>query len=140
MNLRDVLEGVREEHGKLTPEIVRDEARDPSHPLHHRVFDCPPEVASERYYLNRAAKLLRVVKVPYVRPNGENGRVRAYHPVRNEDEPTSEYRPVEDIARDEVATRVLLAQMEREWRAFKARYEQFDEFRQLVLGDIGEAA
>jgi hypothetical protein len=49
------------------------------------------------------------------------------------------YEPAEEAAADEFASKLLLQSMEREWRSLKARYEKFDEFRRLILRDLGAA-
>lgn len=140
MSLRDALQSIYDQRGKLTPALVVDEARDPGHPLHSR-FEWDDEIAGENWRRTQAAELIRSVKIRRARPSGGDPlEVRAWHAVRGE-EATSAYEPTEDIARDPVASQILLGQMRRDWEQFKLRYEQFDEFRQLVLGDLnGEAA
>jgi len=52
------------------------------------------------------------------------------------------YLPAEEIASDPMAARLLLRDMERDWRQLKARYEEFEQFWALVREDaqLGETA
>lgn len=133
MNLRDHLQSIYDNHGKLTPQLIVDEARNPEHPLHSRVFDCPTEEAAERYYLDNAHRLIQRVKV--VKAEGDNAPgVRAFQAVRTEHGYV--YEPTEKVAEDPFMRRLVLADMEREWRTLRARYEQFAEFTEMVKRDI----
>ena len=63
--LREVLTGLYQQHGQLTPAIVVDAARDPASPLHGE-FVWDVNVAAERHWLDRARQILR--RVPVWRP------------------------------------------------------------------------
>lgn len=136
-DLRSELLAVREKYGELTPANVVDAARDEDHPLHSR-FEWDDAVAGEKYRIAQAKQLIRVVRETYTDPTGKPADVRSFHAIPRENGIV--YEPAEEIARDDIATKVLLASMEREWRALRARYERFAEFRALVLGDLGESA
>lgn len=138
MSLRDQLQAIYDERGLLTPQLVLDEARDPDHPLHTR-FVWDDAVAAERYRLEQAHELIQSVKVVY-KKGGRGGErsVRAYQAVRS---PAGyAYRPTEEVARDELATEIVLRDMERDWKQLKARYGHFQEFVQLIRSDVGEEA
>lgn len=138
MSLRDHLQAVYDERGRLTPDIVVDVARDPGHPLHNR-FEWEDSVAAESWRRAQAHELIRLAKVVY-REATETERarhVRAFHAVRTEQGHV--YEPAEKVAGDPFQSRLLMADMEREWKALRRRYEEFEEFWKLVRGDTGEA-
>lgn len=126
--------------GKLTPALVVDEARDPSHPLHPR-FEWDDSIAGEAYRRQQAQELIRSVRVQYKGTKGSDGEtptVRAFHAIRSET--GYRYEPVERVTQDPFQAKLVLADMEREWRQLKRRYEQFEEFWNMVQNDLGQAA
>lgn len=137
MSLRDQLQSIYDQRGKLTPELVVDEARDPEHPLHVR-FEWDDSTAGEKWRHYQAHELITSVKVTYNNPSGKPREIRQFHAIRKETGHV--YEPVENVLRDDVMTKILLADMEREWRALKKRYDQFAEFRTMVLGDLRDEA
>ena len=138
-NLKDELLAIRAEHGKLTPALIVDVAADEDHPLHNR-FEWDDEVAGRKYRLQQAKQLIRVVRENYIDRKGSPEDVRFFHAIPREDGMV--YEPLPEILGDDLASKVLLASMEREWRSLRKRYEHFAEFRALVLEDLtaGEAA
>lgn len=138
MSLRDQLQAVYDERGKLTPQIVLDVARDPGHPLHGR-FEWRDDVAAERYRVEQARQLIRSVRVVYKPADEKNAQVlgRAFHAVRDSEEEYV-YEPAEKVAADPVLSKLVLADMEREWRTLRRRYQHFAEFRDLVRADLSE--
>lgn len=139
MSLRDELDAIYEQHGRLTPEIVREEARPADHPLHDRVFDKVPADAAEAYYLERAHQLIVSVKISYRKATGKPAEIRSWQALSSPDG-GFEYRPTEEVVEDEVLTQLVLRDMEREWKQLRARYGRFKEFVQMVRGDLGEQA
>jgi hypothetical protein len=137
MNVRDQLQAIHDTNGHLTPALVVETARPKSHPLHNR-FEWDDRVAGPKWREHQAHELIQTVRVSYRRANDTIGDVRAFHAVRSE--AGYDYRPVEEIVADPIAAAILLRDMEREWRALKARYGAFDEFLDLVRRDIGEVA
>lgn len=149
----DCLEEIRGKYGVLTPEIVVNEARDPSHPLHDR-FEWDNTVAGEKWRRKQAHDLIVSYRVTYHDRAGNMKDARYYHAIRREtssavlretshgalQENSYAYVPIHEVVRDEVATQILMADMEREWRQLKRRYEKFVEFREMVLRDFGQAA
>lgn len=136
-DLRSELMAVRKEYGTLTPANVVEAARDEDHPLHGR-FEWDDAVAGEKYRLDQARKLIRVVREAYTDAAGRPGDVRTFHAIPRA-EGGMAYEPLDEIVHDDIASQILLKSMEREWRQLKARYERFAEFRALVLGDLGAA-
>lgn len=136
-NLRDELLAIRQEYGALTPEHVVQAASAEDHPLHDR-FEWDDAAAGEKYRLSQARQLIRVVRQAYTDQHGNPADVRTFHAIPREN--GMAYEPLDEIVHDDIASKVLMASMEREWRQLKARYERFGEFRALVLGDLGEKA
>lgn len=137
-NLRDALQTIYDSHGKLTPSLVVEEAREESHPLHNR-FEWDNKVAGEAYRRQQAHELIRSVRVVYreATDKDEARSVRAFHAVRSEDDYV--YEPAEKVAGDPLLQKIVLRDMEREWRQLVRRYGQFEEFLKLVRSDL-EAA
>jgi hypothetical protein len=143
-NLRDILLDIRERRGKLTPEIVLDEARDENHPLHHR-FEWDDSAAAEKFRLSQAANLLRV-KYKQETVNGTRD-LRAFvvtrpAPDADEADPRSEYTPIEEAVLDPITRQLLLNQMRRDWMTFKSRYGNMAEFAEFIAAQAapGETA
>jgi hypothetical protein len=131
----DELIAIREKHGKLTPRIVAEETKPRTHPLHDRVYDVAPKEAAERYYLSNAAKLLRVT-FKETMASGETADLRHFWVVRGTKEnPESTYEPVEEIVQDPIAKAIMLRQMLRDWKRFKARYAHYSEFADMIARD-----
>jgi hypothetical protein len=136
-NLRDELQRIYEHRGELTPDTVVEEATPKNHPLHDRLT-WDNRVAGHKYRLIEAHELIRSVKVSYRKtPTGKDESIRAFHAIRRDDKYV--YEPIEDIVADPMATKILLAEMERDYRTLRARYEQFDEFWQLLRAEVAAA-
>lgn len=133
MNLRDALQGIYEQHGRLTPALVVDEARQLTHPLHSR-FEWDDAVAGEEYRRVQAAELIRSVKVVYkeATETEPEKKVRAWQAVREE----SRYVPVAEAAADPNIAAIILADAQREWRALYRRYAHLSEFVEMVRADL----
>lgn len=134
MSLKDELLAIREEYGVLTPEHVVMAAERPDHPLHGR-FTWDNTEAAARWRLHEAANLIRSVKLRFVRPNGESGKVRAFSRDPNAERP-SVYDETEVVIQNPVSRQVILQQMRREWAAFKSRYHMMTEFVELLREEL----
>jgi len=137
MSLREQLQTIYEQHGRLTPAIVVDEARPEDHPLHHR-FEWDDSIAGEDWRREQAQRLIQSVKITRARADSTHATARAYLSVR--DAHGFAYQPTEEVLADPMAAKLALADMEREWRTFKARWEHMKEFRELILGELAEVA
>jgi hypothetical protein len=137
--LREELQRIYDDRGRMTPQILLDEARDPDHVLHAR-FEWDDSVAAEQWRVAQAAELIRSVKIRFRTPAGKQGEVRAFHVTKEEATGSSVYRPTEEIVQDPFARELLLRDMNRDWRLFKARYEHLKEFADLVGGAAAEVA
>jgi hypothetical protein len=136
-SLRAQLQAIYDRRGGLTPAMVVDEARDPSNPLHGR-FEWDDEVAGEKFREGQAHQLIRSVRVRFISNTmpGESFTVRAFHAIR---EPSGYvYRPAEVVAQDEFASRLLLADMQREWKQLLRRYQEFAGFWKMVNETLSE--
>jgi hypothetical protein len=139
--IRDELLAVREQRGKLTPQIVVDVARNPEHPLHSR-FEWDDTVAGEAYRRQQAQELIRKAKIVYREPEDGSDEpprlIRAFVAI-----PTPEghvYDPIEEVVEDPVRRKIALAEMERDWKELYRRYKDFAEFAGMIRRDLGEAA
>lgn len=136
-DLRGHLQEIYDLRGRLKPEDVVEAARDSDHPLHSR-FEWDDTTAGEKWRRHQAHELIQSVKVVFKTRTGQPRDVRAFHAIRSEKDHV--YEPVERIVEDDVKTRILLQDMEREWRSLKKRYEQFEEFYDMIRRDLSEAA
>lgn len=139
MSLRDQLQSVYDQNGRLTPALIVDTARPEDHPLHNR-FEWNDKAAGEAYRLEQARRLIRSVRVVYREADEKEAArtVRAFHSIR--DEQGTAYQPVEEITESPLLTKLLLQDMEREWKQLMRRYGHFEEFLQMVRSDLGEKA
>lgn len=133
MNLREEMTAIYTEAGILTPAVVVDAARPDDHPLHSR-FEWEDAVAGEAYRQQQAHELIRSVRVVHTRADLPELSVRAFHSVRTDD--GFAYKPVDEIIADPLTLQMLLGDMRREWVQLRTRYEQFEEFRALIMGDL----
>lgn len=133
MSLRDQLQAIFVEVGRLTPAVVVDAARPVEHPLHLE-FEWDDAVAGEAYRRVQAHELIRSVRIEYTAADGRKDSVRFFHSVRKEDGYV--YLPVDEIVGDDLARTILLRDMEREWKALLSRYSHFKEFLELVRRDV----
>ena len=134
--LREELLALYETRGELTPVMVVDVARDPKHPLHPR-FEWDDTVAGEKYRVHQARQLIRSVRIRVIDEDDPslNYDVRAYQMVRTSSG-SHTYQPTEEVVQDPFVSRLILANMQREWQALRARYEQFHEFWKLVNSEV----
>lgn len=135
--LRDHLQTIYDEFGKLTPALVVEAARPDNHPLHDRL-EWDDGVAGEAYRRYQAHELIQSIRIVHERAGKEPLSVRAFHAIRDDEGHT--YRSTEDVLADPFLTKMLLADMKREWTSLRSRYEHFAEFRELVLGDFKAAS
>lgn len=143
-DLRDILNDIRAQHGRLTPATVVQAAEDVEHPLHHR-FEWDNEVAGGKWRLHQAGQLLRV-KITHDRGDRDPVELRAFWPVRlseqedsGTDSPDTEYIPTEEALQNPVARQVMLNQMRRDWQTFRRRYEHMQEFSEVIVGDMAQS-
>ena len=137
--LRDYIQTIYEDNGRLTPALVVETARPVDHPLHSRIFNKEPAEAAEAYYLDQARDAISEVEVVYKEAD-EHGpalRVRKWQSVRSED--GFVFEPAERVVADPMMTRIVLSGMEREYRSLEARFGHFEEFVALAQGTVKKA-
>jgi hypothetical protein len=137
-DLRELLLDIADESGgRLTPRAVVDAARPSSHPLHNR-FEWDDVVAGERYRRIQAQDLIQSVTVTHTRDDAPDIRVRAFQSVR--DQHGFAYRSTDEVVADPLLTRIVLAQMDNEWKVLRERYSTFTEFWDLIRQDLARSA
>jgi hypothetical protein len=138
MSLRDQLQAVHDTRGKLTPEIVLDEARPLNSPLHDR-FEWDDTRAAEAHRINQARNLITSCKWVYKEATDKAGPeyVRAFHAIRGDDREYV-YEPAHEVASDPMLAKLVLQDMERQWKALYRRFQTFDEFRRMIQNDLGD--
>ena len=139
MNLRDAMEGVRSQYGDLTPQYVVDLAEKQLNKfgkfLHPRL-EWDNAIAGPQYRLVQAAELIRSVRVVREHPiTGETTSVRAYLHIEDPDR-GSVYDPTEEVLANPLTRELAFREMERDWKSLKRKYEEFEEFAELVLSDM----
>lgn len=140
MSLRDQLQTIYDQHGRLEDHVVEMEARDLAHPLHNR-FEWDDSVAGYRFRLHQARNLIRSVKITYREADGLQGpaTIRAYHSVPQADGTTA-YKRADEIIEDDFTRTLVLRQMERAWKQLQSRYAHFAEFADMVRTDLEKAS
>lgn len=134
-DLRELLTTIYNQHEKLTPAIVVDVARDPQHPLHHR-FEWDDAVAAEKHRRDQAAQLIREVQITFGHEeNGLPKKVRGFVSITRAD--ATEYAPIESI-QNEFQRKLLVQTAEREWKAFRRKYDHLVEFWTAVQRELDE--
>src|ERR1700691_4847214 len=112
MSIRENLEAIKEKRGKLTPELVVDEARSESHPLHKR-FEWDDTIAGESWRREQARKLIIEVEVTYSKQDGTRGHTRGFYAIQREGNYV--YESTEEIVKDPISREILLSSMKRDW-------------------------
>jgi hypothetical protein len=130
-DLASELEAIRTKHGKLTPTLVLDEARDPSHPLHDR-FEWDDEVAGEAWRLEQARVLIVKVRYRFEDEKGKKQNVRRFYALRASDADEYDYEDIESIMADAFRRKLLLNEMQRRIDELVRQYGQLQEFWALV--------
>lgn len=140
-DLRSSLTAIYQRHGELTPQHVVDEARPETSELHHR-FEWDDALAGEAYRRTQAADLIRSVRIQYaVTQQGERKYVRAFQSVRESgDTERSGYQPTDEVVRDELATKILLKQFERDITDMNRKYGHLSEYAQMMRAAGEEVA
>jgi hypothetical protein len=139
VSLRDELNRIRADYGRLTIDNVLQDATPETAVLHDR-FDWDDEIAGPKWRRHQAHQLIASVRIVYREADEENpaADVRAFHAVRGDN--GYHYEPAEEIASDPVLTELVLRDMRREWQQMRRRYGHFTEFIELVHSTLEEGA
>lgn len=130
-DLRAVLTNIYQKHGELSEQIVVDEARPKSAPLHHR-FEWNNAVAGEAYRRVQAAEIIRSVRIRFD-VEGERRTIRGFVSVRQSGETErGGYAPTEEVVEDDIALQILLREFKREIADLQRKYGHLKEFAEIV--------
>ena len=135
MTLQEVLDEVREVHGKLTAPIVVAAATPETHPLHNR-FEWDDRIAGPKYREVQAREIIRSVKI--VRKETEKGEainVRAYV-AYDDGDGHREYVPTEEVVMNDIQLAIVLRDMKRRWTDLRVAYGHMVEFADMVRRDL----
>lgn len=125
MKYKELLTEIRAQHGKLTPEIVLEEARPDDSPLHGYVFDKEVGDAAEAYYLERAHQLIQRVRVVVRKNDTEQRSIRAFLAVPS-DTDRYVYEPFEVVVSDEQKLNMVRLEAARRLRDAETAVEDLD--------------
>lgn len=109
-----------------TPESVLAAARSKRSPLHGE-FEWDDSEAAQRYRLEQASYLLRVIKVNVVVQDREPVKVRAFVQLKQR----QEYRPVIEVLSEAESRAQLLDLALRELRSFRQKYAALSELSRV---------
>lgn len=143
MNISEALQEIYDRRGELTAQIVVDEARvarTRAGKTLHEHLEWNDEIAGDAWRIEQAGQLIRKARVRYEQgdENKESKDIRIFVSVPREDGGRT-YMPTEEVAQDPFASKLVLAEAEREWRSLKRRYEHMSDFMDMVRRDL-EAA
>lgn len=135
-DLVGILTDVRDRNGALTGKVLVNEARDPSHPLHHR-FEWDDSKAGEAHRISQAESLIASVKVKLLpsTTSSDPVTVRAFIARREVGEAApGEYVPVSEVQGDPDREAALLRSMERDIDVLRRRYRAYEDLFRRALG------
>lgn len=142
MDLYEALEAVRQRHGMLTGKTLVAEANagtDEVSAWLRNKLEWDNAKAGDKYRLIQANELIRQYRVVYKETDeGARVSVRGYHSIRTEK--GNIYEPAEEVAADPFKRKLLLSDMEREWKQMRARWSHFAEFAEMIRKDLEEEA
>lgn len=125
MTYQELLTDIRARHGKLTPEIVREEARPADSALHAVVFDKEPDEAAEAYYLERAHNLIQRVRVTVQVNDSGKRSIRAFLAVPS-DTDRYIYEPVAEVMSSAEKFRLVRLEAMRRLRDAESAIDDLD--------------
>lgn len=130
---RELLQGIYDQKGELTPELVVAEAADPNSPLHDR-FEWDDAKAAAAHRIEQARALIRSVRVTYApSPEGEERTVRAFVSVRSpENGKPRAYLPTETALADDAVRKLLLSELKRELKALERKYGHLEDYAEVL--------
>lgn len=134
------LEEIERKHGKVTPEIVLNEASANDHPLHGS-FEWDDSAAARKWRLEQARYLVRMITVTieqFDRPTP----VRAYVSVTQSNEPDQRvYVGIESAMHDVEMREQVLSRAKRDLREWRERYAELRELASVfaAIDEVVEA-
>lgn len=127
-----VFASIRKSTGSLTPRAVLTHARSSRSPL-HRFFDWSDASAAEKHRLGQARELIASVRIRIrAEGSGEIRTVRAY--IRAQQPKVgSNFVETQIVMGDDFMRRQVLQQALEDLRRFEERYQQLEEFAEVVM-------
>ena len=132
-DLASEIKAIRDKHGKLTPKLVLDTARNPDHPLHSQ-FEWKDGIAAEKYRVLQARELIASVRLTFVDAAGESRSSRRYYAIRAADAGEFDYDDVEEVMADRFRRKLLLNEMQRRIDELVQQYGVLEEFWNTIQG------
>ena len=128
------LKQLEEKKGYITPNLVLQDAKKASSPLHD-YFEWDNSRAAEAYRLKQAGELIRCITVTIIN-DGEQQKVRRYYSVKSDpvlelEEPKM-YVPLETICTDVDKKEEVIRYALRELKGWRERYAIYQELGPLV--------
>ena len=136
MKLADVLQGIYDTEGVLTPLQVVEHAIEPDSPL-HPYFEWDDTIAGHRFRLEQAGGLIRRCRIDVIISPESSVRVRKFSPVPHGD--AGQYMPT-DEALSGASRDVVLQQARRELDALRRKYSALIDFDALLQSLLAKAA
>ena len=132
------LNAMSEQHnGKITPQIVVDDAKDPKSPLHD-YFEWDEKKAAHQWHITQAQYLIRSIHIVVKSEDGTEDTVRLFHNVTvssPEDPERAErvYITIKDAMEDEVTREQIIQKALGYLKSWRKRYSQYTELAELFM-------
>lgn len=125
--IAEILSGLEKKHGKLTADIVLEEAGNKTSVLHSQ-FNWDDAAAAHQHRLWQAHQLIAKVRVIYIRGDETQNSVRAYVCLNH----GKGYISTAKVMSDEAMREQFIEQGKAELERWRQRYESFVEFANVV--------
>lgn len=118
--------------GLLEVDDVIDDARNPKSPLHDR-FTWNVAEAAVQWWRQEARQLIRMFEIEIEHPPARAFKVQEWvHLEKDDGHRGGGYRQSREVMAVDAMREQLLAQAERDWKSWKARYGHLAQFAKLV--------
>jgi hypothetical protein len=117
------IEQLEKSHGKITPKIVLDSARD-ENSLLHPCFEWDDAIAAEKYREDQAGRILRNLVVK-IESNVQPATVRAFVNIKTQS--TSAFLSIAKVLQDDALRDQMLEDALRDLKAFRDKYATLSE-------------
>lgn len=130
----DSLWKLKYQEGKLTPEMVVNNARAEKSPLHD-FFEWEDTIAAEKYRKWQARHLIGSITTKVQFEDGSNGEVKAFHNVTvkfeevKKEEPIDGYVTIQDVQNNEEYYNIVLEKAIGELRSWENKYKQYKKLK-----------
>ena len=113
----EALEAIYSKYGAITPENVLNDSREEGTPL-HKCFEWDDKIASEKYRLSQAGKIIRAVVIVHKTPHEDREPVRYYVHCRA----AHEYHPMNIVLENKDMRAEMLENAKRDFENFRRKY------------------